>query len=354
MSLKACSVDVLCAAASLRLLGPNNDPTVSQLVEFPRSASLQTRDAMPDSSAEHKRSGILSDQPSNLIAGRGWVAVWAVLREALLRLWDDEALPLAGNIAFRAVLAMFPFLIFVSSLTAFIGDPSLANRLVDFLFGIVPAPLVDTLIKEVRAVLTERRGGMASVGVLLTIWFAVGGVDSVRVGLNRAYDIREHRPAWAIFLLQVVVVIGGALVFVIVAYLLVMGSVVGSAVHQLLPGAQPALLIDNVVRFPSAAAILTTALFAAHVFLPARRTKFSSLWPGVAFTVSVWMGLAGAFSLYLAHFANYASYYAGLAGVIAALYFLYLSALVLIFGGEINRAIRIRRMARAFAADQSS
>lgn len=326
------------------------------IVEFTRTAaSLQTRDAMPDSSAQHKGSGILSDQPSNLVAGRGWVAVWAVLREALLRLWDDEALPLAGNIAFRAVLAMFPFLIFVSSLTAFIGDPNLANRLVDFLFGIVPTPLVDTLIKEVRAVLTERRGGMASVGVLLTIWFAVGGVDSVRVGLNRAYDIREHRPARAIFVLQVVVVvIGGALVFVIVAYLLVMGSVVGSAVHQLLPGAQPALLIDNMVRFPSAAAILTTALFAAHVFLPARRTKFSSLWPGVVFTVSVWMGLAVAFSLYLAHFANYASYYAGLAGVIAALYFLYLSALVLIFGGEINRAIRIRRMARVFAADHSS
>jgi membrane protein len=75
------------------------------------------------------------------------------------------------------------------------------------------------------------------------------------------------------------------------------------------------------------------------------------MWPGIIFTVIAWLALAGAFSLYLASFANYASYYAGLAGVIAALYFLYLAALVLIFGGEINRALRVRRLGRALRQD---
>ena len=83
------------------------------------------------------------------------------------------------------------------------------------------------------------------------------------------------------------------------------------------------------------------------MFLPARRTRFSSIWPGVAFTVTAWVILAAAFSFYLRSFGTYASYYAGLAGIIAALYFMYLAALVLIFGGELNRAIRIRRLARA-------
>ena len=96
-----------------------------------------------------------------------------------------------------------------------------------------------------------------------------------------------------------------------------------------------------------AALILTAALFAAHLFLPARRTRFSSIWPGVVFTVSTWTLLTVIFSFYLSHFANYTSYYAGLAGIIAALYFMYLAALVLIFGGELNRAVRIRRLARA-------
>jgi len=59
-----------------------------------------------------------------------------------------------------------------------------------------------------------------------------------------------------------------------------------------------------------------------------------------------WMVIATSFEWYILNFANYRSYYAGLASVIAALYFSYLAALVLIFGGEVNRAIRIGRLAR--------
>ncbi|GLS34126.1 hypothetical protein GCM10007937_58400 [Mesorhizobium albiziae] len=282
-----------------------------------------------------------------MLIGSGWRAAFAVLREAMLRLWDDEALSLAGNIAFRAVLAMFPFLIFASSLTAFIGDPEIADRLIDFLIAIVPAPLVDTVVAEVRAVLTVKRGDVASAGVLLTIWFAVGGVDSVRVGLNRAYDIRDQRSTPAIYALQVFVVIGAAIVFVVVGYLLVLAPVAGTFAERFLPGFSPTLFTLDAVRYPAAGAILTATLFGAHTFLPARWIRFSNMWPGVLLTVGAWMALASAFSMYLARFANYASYYAGLAGVIAAIYFIYLAALVLIFGGEVNRALRIRRLARA-------
>ncbi|WP_395447922.1 YihY/virulence factor BrkB family protein [Aminobacter sp. UC22_36] len=151
----------------------------------------------------------------------------------------------------------------------------------------------------------------------------------------------------AVFVTQVLVVLGGGLTFVIVAFLLVAAPLVGLIAHRLFPGIQPAFSIFDIVRYPSAAIILMIALFAAHVFLPARRTRFSNMWPGVLFTVLVWLMLAIAFSWYLTIFGNYASYYAGIAGVIAALYFLYLAALVLIFGGEINRAIRIRRLGLA-------
>jgi membrane protein len=67
--------------------------------------------------------GVLTEHPEDLFHGTGWRGAWAVLREASLRLWSDDAFGLAGNVAFRALLAIFPFLIFTSSLTAFIGDP---------------------------------------------------------------------------------------------------------------------------------------------------------------------------------------------------------------------------------------
>ncbi len=307
-------------------------------------------DAKADQEAERDRrgsQGVLSEEPQDLLHGTGWPAVWAVLREAVLRLLHDDAMGLAGNIAFRSLLAIFPFLILVSSLTAFFEDKAMADGLVAFLIEIVPPGLVEPLVSEVISVLTVQRGGILSFGVLLTIWFAVGGVDGVRVGLNRAYDIREHRSTLVLYTLEVLIVILGALALVLVGYLLVLAPRAGSFLHRLLPDFEPASVTLGAIRYPASAAILVAALFLAHVFLPARRLRFSNMWPGVLFTITAWIVLSAAFSLYLNRFANYASYYAGLAGIVAGLYFLYLAALVLIFGGELNRAIRIRRLGRA-------
>lgn len=290
--------------------------------------------------------GVLTEHPEDLLHGTGWRAVRAVLREAVLRLWSDDAFGLAGNVAFRALLAIFPFLIFTSSLTAYIGDRSMADRLIEFLIAIIPHSLAGPIVSEVEQVMTVPRGGVLSLGILLTIWFAVGGVDGVRVGLNRAYGIRETRSVLLLFAVQVVVVILTSLVLVLVGYLLVIAPRVGSILHTLMPGFEPASVTFTLIRYPAAGLILMAALFGAHVLLPARRTRFSNIWPGVLLTLAIWSALAAGFSFYLRSFASYASYYAGLAGIVAALYFMYLAALVLIFGGEFNRALRIRRLAR--------
>ncbi len=308
-----------------------------------------TRETVRDTALTH---GIVSPNPEDLLAGTGWRAPYAVVHEAVLRLWSDDAFGLAGNVAFRMLLAIFPFLIFTSSLTAFIGTPSMAEDLNAFLIAIVPSALLDPILTEVEKVMTIQRGGVLSLGILLTVWFAVGGADGVRVGLNRAYGVRETRSAVKVYLVQVLVVLCTGLVLVLVGYLLVLAPRAGSLLHRLMPGFDPASVTVGLIRYPAAGFMLLTSLFGAHVFLPARRTRFSSIWPGVLFTVVAWSVLTAAFSWYLSSFASYASYYAGLAGIVAALYFMYLAALVLIFGGELNRAIRIRRLAVALRVDR--
>ncbi|EYD76338.1 Inner membrane protein YihY, formerly thought to be RNase BN [Rubellimicrobium mesophilum DSM 19309] len=302
------------------------------------------RGAGPD---ERQARGVLSEKPVHLLHGVGWRAVWAVSHEAVLRLWDDDAMGLAGNIAFRALLALFPFLIFATSLTALLADKAMADGLITFLITLVPSALVEPLIAEARDVLSAERGGVLSLGGLLTLWFALGGVGGVRVGLNRAYDIREGRSAVVLLTLEVVSVITLGFGFVLVGYLLVLAPHAGSFLHRLLPGFEPASLELGILCYLVSAAILAAALFAAHVVLPARRLSFATMWPGILFTLVAWSALGAAFSLYLIRFADYASYYAGLAGIVAGLYFLYLAALVLIFGGELNRVLRMRRIARA-------
>jgi membrane protein len=144
-------------------------------------------------------------------------------------------------------------------------------------------------------------------------------------------------------------VILASLILVLVGYLLVLAPQAGSWLHALLPGFDPASVTVSLIRVPAAATILVFALFVAHVLLPARRTRFPNIWPGVVVTAIAWTILASAFSFYLRNFGTYASYYAGMAGIIAALYFMYLAALFLIFGGELNRALRIRHLAQVLS-----
>ncbi len=125
----------------------------------------------------------------------------ALVREAFHRLIDDEAFALAGNIAFRIVFSTFPFLIFLTTLAGFFGNEQLAERVVDFLLSIAPAEIVQPLVPEIHSILTVPRKGLLSISAALTIWSAMGGIDSVRVGLNRAYDIKEKRTGLRIFAL---------------------------------------------------------------------------------------------------------------------------------------------------------
>jgi len=267
----------------------------------------------------------------------------AVIVIAIQRLWADEAMSLSGNIAFRTLFSAFPFLIFLTALAALFGDEELADGLIDFLFSVGPAEVIAPLASEVQLILTTPRTDLVSIGFLITIWAAMAGVDSVRIGLNRAYNVRDRRSTWKLYGLNVLFVIGTAVVLLALSLLIVAGPIIIAFVQQHAPDLDELMAIFSRVRYPVAVLLLTGALTAAHLFLPAKRLRLIHVLPGVILTVAVWVVLATVYSYYLANFGNFASYYAGLSGVFAALFFLYLAALVLLLGGEVNRVIMMRK-----------
>src|SRR5687767_13577634 len=112
-----------------------------------------------------------------------------LLIEAVKRLFADEAIPLAGNIAFRLLFSIFPFLIFLTALSGFFGSAELAASIVSYLLSVAPKEFVAPLAPEINSLLTNPRTGLLSVSAIITVWSAMGGVDSVRVALNRAYGL---------------------------------------------------------------------------------------------------------------------------------------------------------------------
>ena len=96
----------------------------------------------------------------------------------------------------------------------------------------------------------------------------------------------------------------------------------------------------TIARYAVASAILIIALFVAHKWLPAGRRRFAEIAPGIVATLVLWLAGGMVFGRYLAEFPTvYVSYYAGLASVMIALVFLYLTASIFVFGGELNAAI---------------
>ena len=99
----------------------------------------------------------------------------ALARESFYRLFADEAIPLAGNIAFRTLFSIFPFLIFLTALAGFFGNDDLAASVVSYLLSVAPHQLVQALEPEIRSILTVPRTGLLSLSAVLTIWSAMGG-----------------------------------------------------------------------------------------------------------------------------------------------------------------------------------
>jgi membrane protein len=128
--------------------------------------------------------------------------------------------------------------------------------------------------------------------------------------------------------------------------LIVAAPILMAFVQRHAPQLDQLVAVFGLIRYPVAILLLTGALTAAHIFLPAKRLRLLQVLPGVLLTVMVWVVLATVYSYYLANFANFASYYAGLSGVFAALFFLYLAAIVLLLGGEVNRVIMVRTRAK--------
>jgi membrane protein len=263
-----------------------------------------------------------------------------LLAEAVRRLFADEAIPLAGNIAFRSLFSLFPFLIFLTALAGFFGSEDLAEKAVSFLLGTVPPQIAKPLAGEIRSILTVPRADLLSLAALLTIWSAMSGIDSIRVGLNRAYDFREHRSAAYLYAMNTVFIIGSAMMLIAFSFLLVFVPILQAFVEKYVPSAHAAFVALDQLRYPVAIVLLFAGLYIAHRVLPARRIPPRQILPGVTITVLVWIILTTLFSQWLVRFDSFSSTYASLSGLFAAMFFVYLAALVLIFGGEMNRVLQ--------------
>ena len=255
---------------------------------------------------------------------------------------EDEGLELSGYIAFTAFLSLFPFLIFLAALAGFLGDEDMADDFVEAMFRFMPEDVARTLAPAVGEVLGSRQGGLLTFGILATLWFASNGIEALRAGLNRAYNVREERPMWWLRLQSFALVVASGLVIFFLSAVIIIGPLVWRALGPAVNQALDTQLVFITARYAVAVVVLWVALMLFHQWLPNSRQAFRRILPGVCVTVVLWLVGAALFSWYIGNLANYSVLYGSLGGVAITLVFFYISAVIFIFGAEINAVWRKR------------
>lgn len=238
-------------------------------------------------------------------------------------------------------MAMFPFLILVTALAGFFfGSQQLADEAAKILLETWPQQVAAPLSRDINGVLTSLQGSALTFGLIFVLYFASSGVESLRIGLNRAYSRQERRAWWLLRLESVVYVIVGAIALLAFAFLVVLAPLIWWKLIIYVPALAPFGYMITFARFTVAAVVIVVALVIVHLWLPAGRRGLGEVFPGILATLALWLISGEVFGRYLADFAyGYVTMYAGLASVMIALVFLYISASIFIFGGELNSAI---------------
>jgi membrane protein len=267
-----------------------------------------------------------------------------VVIHAFYRFNGDDGWAIASHISLSVLMAMFPFLIVVTALAGFVGSGNLADEVARLIFVAWPRQVAGPIAGEIHNVLTTTHGGALTLGAVFAVYFASSGIESLRIGLNRAYGLRENRSWWLLRIESIVYVLISAVSMIALAFLVVLGPLIFKTASRYAPWLEPLESHFDVARFAISAAVLAVALFILHMWLPAGRRGLRKVWPGILATLVLWLACGFTFGHYLADFAyTYVTYYAGLASAMIALVFLYYSAWIFVFGGELNAEIgRVR------------
>ena len=271
-----------------------------------------------------------------------------IVADAFRHFNDDDGWAIASHIALSTLMAIFPFLIVVTAFAGlFFGSKQLADEAARILLEAWPKEVAGPIALDIAGVLTDTRGDVLTFGVLFALYFASSGVESLRIGLNRAYAAPEQRTWWLLRLESIGYVLIGAVAILAFSFLVVLAPLIWDKLVHTVPKLEPLGNLITFARYAVAVVVLVIALLIVHLWLPAGRRSFNEIAPGMFATLLLWLITGAAFGRYLASFAfTYVSMYAGLASAMVALVFLYVCASIFIYGGELNSAIGKHRLSK--------
>jgi membrane protein len=276
------------------------------------------------------------------VGTRRWTALWHALwrpgwfaRGLCAHVLKDDLATHAAALSYYFLFSLFPFILFLLALVTLLpGVQGIEDWLLARAGEVMPGGAYATVESVIRSLLDQPRSGLLSLGAGLALWSASTAITGIMTSLNVAYGVTERRPWWRRRLVAIAIVVGMSF-FMILAFVLAVssGPLAARVVDLLGPAGGIALLAGNWLVALAAITLVIATLY--HV---CPDVDFPWRWfsPGsVLFTVG-FAATTFAFSYWVSHFGTYDKTYGSLGAVIILLLWMYLIAILLLVGGEVN------------------
>jgi membrane protein len=292
-----------------------------------------------------------SDGPTDL--GRsGWKATLKQTQKHMVR---DRVTMAAGSLAYHWFLALFPAVIAALGLLSLLKvGASTEHHLTDGIAKSLPPGTAGVFDAAVRAATRKASGSLVAViiGIAIALWSASSGMAVLEQALDVAYEVPEDRKyvsrrAHAFPLMAITALLGG-----LAAALIVFGKPIGNSIESVMPfGGTPFTVAWTIVRWVLALAVVSV-LFSGLYYFGANRDRPHWRWvsPGGLVATAVFLVASLGFSFYVSAFGSYGKTYGSFAGVAILIFWLWLTGLAVLIGGELNAQVEREAAARGHGA----
>lgn len=248
----------------------------------------------------------------------------------------------AGNLAYLAVLAIFPFFILGAALFALIGDVSHQDALVRTIVVGMPPTVAKTIAPVARDVMAARSGWLLWAGAAVALWTVSSLVETIRDILRRAYGTQATRAFWKYRLISTGLTLGAVVLLVVALFAQVLIGAAEQVIQARFPDLAGTLSQLRLSRLVPALVLFGSLYLLFFLLTPtAYRARRYPKWPGVAF-VTLWsIAVTTALPPVLRSFFTYSLTYGSLAGIMVALFFFWLIGLGMVIGAELNAALAV-------------
>ena len=279
----------------------------------------------------------------------GGLSVKELAKRVWSEFWEDEVTDRGAALAYYFLFALFPTLLFMTSLLGMLPIPGLMDRLLQYMSQALPGDAASVLQKTLTEVITGAKTSLLSFGALAALWAGSNGMASIMTALNIAYDAEETRPFWKRKLLAVGLTIGFALFILTALVLMVFGGKLGEVVAGWVGLGEVFKIVWNVISIPLVMVLVAIGIALVYYFAPNVEQKWVWVTPGSAVALVVWLAMSAGLRYYVSNFGNYNATYGSIGGVILLMLWLYLSGVVLLLGAEVNAEIEHAAAARGDA-----